>query len=229
MENEESKKSHKQAIIDFFKALSPPGDSVGRFLAWVLEHQGYKAFVGLLFGGALVSMFVFLGWWPEPFISKKCIDHKPPKEVFSRSKATEVDVKFTYNLVPYRDQEPWLHDHIYYLEKEGDQEKQGNQINDYVIAVMGTSPLPATSEFFWVLTASPDFSVCGRAYKKTARDSSRFFAPLAVSETLTPLDSIRFAVPPCEKGDSLFAIVRISAKKAKVPQELRNILRSSAE
>ena len=121
----------------------------------------------------------------------------------------------------------WIRFEIFWLEKEADDLKRNNLVRGYMVCPVESQQLGATPDFHWVVRATPGYEISGSGYRQTSVQSSNLFEPLIA----TPTDSslIRFAVPPCEKGDRLLAVIRISWMQAAVPQDCLSTIQSSVE
>lgn len=173
----------------------------------LVKIWGASVLIGLIFGLALgfggALGLVNTCTMPAWLASGTC------KAEVRRERAPNIKVKII------EDPEDWLTPYVAWSEKSGAEQLGKGAIKDYVTNPVMSQELSAINEFDWVLDASLNFSITGRAFRQTNVGSTKLIEPLQAIQDND--HSIRFKVPKCEKGDVLIAIPRITSQEGEIP------------
>jgi hypothetical protein len=97
--------------------------------------------------------------------------------------------------------EAWMEPYLKEYEEEADQRKQGDTALHAAIGAVSSAELSTVQRFTWTLHPSPGYSLSVWAFRKT---KDNLIQPLQVDRNNNALS---VAVPSCNKGDRLIAVV----------------------
>jgi hypothetical protein len=195
----------------------PVVGKIFKFFKAIFAFGGYRGIICLGIGFGLASLLIYLGLMPDFLIAEK-YRHPPVTEV--RTKPTDIRVHLA---------EPveWLKPHVRWLEKEGDDLTGKNVIKGYMANAFESAELSPTTEFNWMLEATPGFEINGFGFRLHNSGSSKFFEQLNAIKKAPKLLIVE--VPKCEKGDRLVAILRVSWKQDLESAGILSTFHSSAK
>lgn len=137
----------------------------------------------------------------------------------------KADSQPSVRALPYRGQPAWAADHIYWLEKEGERDREKGIVKEFAIGeVTGHFTWP-TKPLRMVLRVPDGYALWNRvAFRITSTSGSQLFERLEIDAGRDGTREVGVDVPQCEDGDRVITIVRVGTSASSMPRDLRDVL-----
>lgn len=119
--------------------------------------------------------------------------------------------EFQFKGVPYKGQPDWLHDHVYWLEAEGDRSKAVGAVAEYMIAEGSHSIGQAVNRCKAILRVDDGYTIHGRTALRLTAGNGRSFERLQISVPSPDLREIHVDIPESGSGDQIVLLFRLDA------------------